>query len=195
LESVRSFFAGSGQKTPPINLEDPLNTGMVGLDPATQALIGGSDPGSREIAPPKDMVKVFRFDVTIDWIMQEWRQVSMVSSDLKLQGYRVPLITGFNDDDITGSLTYYFGPDRTVKKIVFDGDTGNADKLINMVAAPAGLTQVQSTDPSVFIYQRGGWSKSESELKIRPTEMISKANANRRFHVTLVLTPKPASWF
>jgi hypothetical protein len=125
----------------------------------------------------------------------------------KLQGYRVPLVTGtrrpgdelggsvINDDDLAGSLTYYFDSQHKLQKIVFDGVTGNAERLIRDVATPYGLERTQTTDPSLFLYQRNGWSKSESQLRVRTSELMTRASSNRRFQVWLVLTPKPASWF
>jgi hypothetical protein len=197
LDSVRQFFASSSRPADPSYgaVEDPVAAAMSGVDSSVQALMPGAYGAAKEVAPPHALNEVFRFDVTIDWIMQHWPTVSMVSNDLKLQGYRVPLVTGINEDDIAGSLTYYFGPDHQVRKITFEGVTGNADRLIRDIAAPNGLVQTKTADPGLFLYQRNGWSKSESELKIRPAEIISRSNANRRFQVSMVLVPQPAGWF
>jgi len=197
LDSIRQFFTSSNRSADPANFanHDPGTFVIDGIDPEVQALMPGMQAAVKEVAPPHALADVFRFDITIDWIMQHWPTVSMVSNDLKLQGYRVPLVSGINEDDVAGSLTYYFGPDHQVQKITFDGVTGNADRLIREVATPNGLVQTKTADPGLFLYQRNGWSKSESALKIRPAELMSRANANRRFQISLILVPQAASWF
>jgi len=198
LDSVRQFFAGSGRPAAPaINLDNPAASlsDLDGLDPLVQSLIHGTSNQVREIAPPHELTNVFRFDITIDWILQQWPSVSMVSSDLELQGYRVPLVTGINEDDVAGSLTYYFGTDRKLKKITFDGVTGNADRLIREVAGPNGMTRAVSEDPALFLFQRSSFGKSQSELRIRPAEMLSQTNAHRRFQVSMTLVPQAGGWF
>jgi hypothetical protein len=198
LDSVREFFSSNGKPaTPAFNLDDPtaLTPGPSAIDPFVESLINGTSNQIKEIAPPHELTDVFRFDITIDWILQQWPSVSMVNSDLELQGYRVPLVTGINDDDVAGSLTYYFAADRTLKKITFDGVTGNADRLIREVAGPNGMTRASSDNPGVFLFQRSMFGKAQSELKIRPAELLSQANANRRFQVTMVLYPQSKSWF
>lgn len=198
LDSVRQFFSGSGQPaSPTTTFDDPatLTQGPSSLDPLVQSLINGTSNQIKEIAPPHELTDVFRFDITIDWILQQWPSVSMVSSDLELQGYRVPLVTGINEDDVAGSLTYYFSSDRTLKKITFDGVTGNADRLIREVAGPNRMTRASSDNPGVFLFQRSMFGKAQSELKVRPAEMLSQANANRRFQVSMVLYPQSKGWF
>ncbi|HEV3024657.1 MAG TPA: DUF6690 family protein, partial [Pirellulales bacterium] len=61
-----------------------------------------------DATPVVDVQQAFRFDVTSAWVLGRWPRVSAGLSQLDLQGYRVPLVTGTKPDDLAGSLTYYF---------------------------------------------------------------------------------------
>ncbi|MCE9548650.1 MAG: hypothetical protein K8T25_24500 [Planctomycetia bacterium] len=175
---------------------DPNYIPPVGGEPIPAlAALPGAPPAKAEIAPPHELAEVFRFDITIDWIMTHWPVVSTLPPAGSLQGFRVPLLTGIGENDVAGSLTYYYGPDRRLRKIVFEGVSGNVDRLINEVAAPNGLARTQSVDPGLFLYQRSSSGQVESELRVRPAEVVRAANPNRRFSISLLLTPQTASWY
>ena len=95
-------------------------------------------------APPVvDLSEALRFEVTSAWVLGRWPRVTAGLPDEDLQGYRVALVTGTREDDLAGSLTYYFNKHQRCQRITFQGTTGDARKLI------AYLTQslrLQATD-------------------------------------------------
>jgi hypothetical protein len=127
--------------------------------------------------------------------MLQWPNVSTIPINSLGQGYRVPLVTGVREDDLAGSLTYYFGTDRRVQRITFEGTTGNADRLIAVVAQPHGFTRRSTTDPGLFLYQQTSGGKTVGELKIRSADVMRTAAPHRRFLVSLVLTRPVPGWF
>ena len=52
--------------------------------------------------------EVIRFDIKPSWVTKRWARVSSSLAELGLEGYRVPVVTGADVNDLAGSLTYYF---------------------------------------------------------------------------------------
>lgn len=135
-----------------------------------------------------DFSEVFRFDVSTDWIMKRWPRVSTGMAQLQLQGYRVPLVTGTQLDDLAGSLTYYFNPYQQVQTITFSGTTGDATRLIRIMSKKYGFQRRLANDSGLFIYQVPDKKKKiRSLLKIRPSGIIRTDTPHSRFHVDMIL--------
>jgi hypothetical protein len=162
-------------------------------DPAGSALSSAGStlapPGSARRAgePPArvDLAEVLRFDVSPDWVMQRWPWISAGLSQLPLQGYRVPLVTGTAVDDVAGSLTYYFNAKQKVEQITLEGTTGDASQLLRILVGRYRFGRRLTNDPGLFRYEvpelRG---PAKSFLDIRITQ---PNDAYRRYQVELVL--------
>lgn len=136
----------------------------------------------------RDLTEVLRFDVTPQWIMGRWPRVSTGLAQLQLQGYRVPLVTGTAENDLAGALTYYFNPQMQVQRITFHGTTGDASKLVNVVAARFQLTRRLTNDPGLIVYEAVNSSgKPASALRLRSAPIIKASEPYKRFEVELVL--------
>ncbi|HLA84740.1 MAG TPA: DUF6690 family protein [Thermoguttaceae bacterium] len=134
--------------------------------------------------------EVFRFDVTTGWVLSRWARVSTGMSQLQLQGYRVPLVTGTSRDDLAGALTYYFGPEQRVRKITFNGTTGDATRLVQLVTTRYGLRRRPANDSGLFVYEAPTKKGDvQSVLRIRPTGVVKADEPHQRFHVDLLLAP------
>ena len=151
---------------------------MPGL-PATEAEIN---------APPVvDLKDALRFDVTASWIMGRWPRVTAGLPDAGLQGYRVALVSGTQDDDLAGSLTYFFNRNHACQRITFQGTTGDARKLIAMLTTRYGFERQTSDDPGVWLYQIRWNGRSTSELQVRPARVIRATEPTARFEVLLAM--------
>jgi len=140
--------------------------------------------------PVMGLAEALRFDVTTDWIVARWPRVSAGLSQLELQGYRVPLVTGTAEDDLAGALTYYFNPRQQVQRITFNGTTGNANKLLGLLASRYGFVHRAANDPSLFLYvvpEPGSKNDVKSFLWIRPFRVVTATEPRQRFEVALVL--------
>src|SRR5262245_12902881 len=99
--------------------------------PAVSPSILGAAPATDE-APIVDMAEVFRLNVSPTWVMSRWPRVSAGLPEESLQGLRVALVTGTRQDDLAGSLTYYFTPTQRCSKITFSGTTGDPRRLTSL---------------------------------------------------------------
>jgi hypothetical protein len=141
-----------------------------------------------ETMPTYDFADVLRFDISPGWIMQRWPRVSAGLGNLQLQGYRVPLVTGGAQNDLAGSLTYYFNANQQVQQIRFQGTTGDVRRLVQFVTTRYHLGRRVVNNPGEFVYEipepRG---EAKSVLTIRTASVLISSQPYQRFDVALVL--------
>ncbi|MEX0867010.1 MAG: DUF6690 family protein [Pirellulales bacterium] len=160
---------------------------------STQGPLGPMDLAV-EGPPAVDMAEVFRFDVGMDWLITRWPHVSTRLADLDMQGYRVPLVTGVREDDLAGSLTYYFDKNQRVRRITFEGSTGDATRVVQLVTSRFKLHRETDKDAGLFAY-RDRWSGDVlSYLHVRPAAVVRADDPHRRFHVSLSLRKDETSF-
>lgn len=133
------------------------------------------------------MEEVFRLDHTTGWVLAHWPRVSAGLAEVDLQGYRVPLVTGGQPDDVAGSLTYYFNKRQRVQRITFFGSTGDARRLVSLLALRHGFVREIAADPSLFLYRKREYRKVISELRIKPASVVRSDSPYTRFDVALLI--------
>ena len=172
------------------------SSNAVGTTPGSQPSIFGGGvalPGAPRSGGPiegygrYDLAEVLNFDGSPAWVMQRWPRVTVGLAEPDLQGYRIPLVTGTAEDDLAGSLTYYFDKNHRVKLIHFRGTTGNPHKLITLVTQRYGLIRQPTSDPNLLLYQVKWNGKPTSELRIRTARVLRAAQPFTRFQVELAL--------
>ncbi|MBI3864380.1 MAG: hypothetical protein HY290_21050 [Planctomycetia bacterium] len=137
-----------------------------------------------------DFGDVFRFDLSPQAITQRWSRVSTVLSDMQLQGYRVPLVTGNAESDLAGSLTYYFDGRPLMRRITFVGTTANPQRLVGYMAKYYGFHQVPGNSPRAMVYRtKSGFTRARfsGELTVTPAEVLDKNFASTNYRVVLSL--------
>jgi len=170
-------------------------TGLPGGagQPATQhqSILGLSHEDEKEfensLSVPKgqELTDVFRFNLTPGDVMSRWPRVSTRLAKLDLLGYRVPLMSGPREDDLAGSLTYYFTDDQRLQRIVFFGTTGDARRIVELVTQRFHFERNLTGDPSIYLYQVRSGKKAVSELRVRPANVIEANKPYERFEVAL----------
>ena len=128
---------------------------------------------------------VFRFDMTPQSVTQRWSRVSTGLGDVRLQGYRVPLVTGTADSDLAGSLTYYFDGYPKMRRITFLGTTANPQRLVEFLGKHYGFRQYQTGNARVTTYR--GHYRFRGTLKVTPAEILDKSLASTNYKVELSL--------
>jgi uncharacterized protein DUF6690 len=169
---------------------DGSPTGFANLTGAGNPVFGGVTPGGPDApraVPLVDIEECLRFDVTAAWILGRWPRVTAGLPDQDLQGYRVPLVTGTQEDDLAGSLSYYFNKHQHCQRITFQGTTGDARKLIAYLTMRYGFKQQTSNDPNLYLYQIRWNGGPLSELHIRPARIVRADAPHARFEVLLAL--------
>jgi hypothetical protein len=134
-----------------------------------------------------DLADLFNFNATPSWVMSRWPRVTTGLAEADLLGYRVPLITGTKEDDLAGSLTYYFDTEQRVKLIHFRGSTGNPHKLVGLVTSRYRFIQQPTGDPSLLLYQVKWNGKPTSELRIRTAHVLRAAQPHSRYSLEMAM--------
>ena len=145
-------------------------------------------------APPEQIVavpgpdvtnfaEIFRFDITPQFVTERWSRVSTGLSDVRMQGYRVPLVTGVEPGDLAGSLTYYFDSRPRLQRITFIGTTGDPSRLINFLAQQYGFHRYQHGNARVTTFRsRFRWT---GVLNITPAEVLDHQLTATNYRVDL----------
>lgn len=190
-KSASAKFAGTGEAktaTPNPQAVAEFKTGATEHGQGHHSLAQGiSKPLPPEGYNANDLADVLRFDSTPDWVLSRWPRVTAGLSELDLQGYRVPLVTGTHDDDLAGSLTYYFDKKQKVAQIGFRGTTGDPRKLITLVTSKYEFVRQETNDPSIQIYQAKWNGKAYSELRIRTARVVRADQPRARYQVELAM--------
>ncbi len=178
---------------------DPATTGTVASINGSGLPINGAAPqtplgptGQTTAPPVVDLAEAIRLDVTAAWVLGRWPRVTAGLPDADLQGYRVALVTGTREDDLAGSLTYYFNKHARCQRITFQGTTGDARRLIAYLSQRYGFKQQTSNDPNLYLYQIRWNGTPLSELHIRPARVIKADAPMARFEVLLALNDQGA---
>ncbi|NIP87150.1 MAG: hypothetical protein GTO03_16955 [Planctomycetales bacterium] len=146
-----------------------------------------------ELAPLMNLEDVLSFRITPAWVLARWPQVTTGLKRDNWFGYRVPLVTGTDQNDITGSLTYYFGPTQQLQQLTLEGDTGDARRLVNYLTTQVGLQAAKATEQGVYLYRKQESDQVVSELRLRPENVAKVPQGSQRFQISLVLNrPPPA---
>lgn len=147
---------------------------------------GGPTAPPPSQTPPVSLEEAIRFDVTKNWVLGHWPRVSTRLSQLELEGYRVPLITGTHEGAVAGSLTYYFNKEQKLQRIILMGKTGDTRPLVTLVTGKFGFTRNLTDDPGLYLYQvKHRRNKAESELRIRAADVVEAMQPFERYTVAL----------
>ncbi len=153
-------------------------------DPEIQMeALAEAGPELYAVSGPKvqNFAEIIRFDLTPNHVMERWQQLSAGLSELNLQGYRVPLVTGIDQTDLAGSLTYYFDPRQQMRRITFVGTTGNPRRLSDFLVQQYGFRRVVNQDPRRESYARAGGKGGY--CSITPSEVLDRHAAQTNFMV------------
>ena len=130
--------------------------------------------------------EVFRFDVSKEWIYQNWDRKSTGLGDPEFFGIRVALVTGTRRTDLAGSLTYLFDGNGQVQHISFRGRTADTTPLVQFLTQTYKFQRMEAPAGEQLYQVRSGKSVY-SELRTRPESVLLEASPQGSFGVVLEL--------
>lgn len=184
--STSATFASSASTTAAAEQSFAARTGVTPNAP----LAADQEAAKKKLIEgpaPRDLAEVLRFDITTHWIIARWPRVTTGLSVMELQGYRVPLVTGTNEDGLAGSITYYFDKHQVCERIIFHGTSGDPRKLVYLVTSRYGLEREITNDPGLTLYRKKSSSRVDSELRIRPAKVIRADAPRARYEIDLAV--------
>lgn len=160
--------------------------------PAATAASATAD-SSRSGLTPMPLESVFRLDVDPNWVSRNWSRVSTTLADPQMPGMRVPLVTGYGVDDLSGSLSLYFDGARQVQRMQFHGYTGDPRKIAQFVQARYQMRPYAGMGQSLYISQWNGVPTSVLQIGFAPAT-IANHHPYRKYEVRLELN-RPAAYY
>lgn len=146
--------------------------------------------------------QVLRFDVSKEWVYQNWERKSTGPTDVGLVSVRVPLVMKPQLYALAGSLTYFFNGQGQVEHISFRGRTGDSMQLVQLLTARYQFQRVESpVGEQVYQVQHDG--QVQSELRTHPEAVLWLNSPNQSIAVELelarpgssrVLPPRPTGF-
>ncbi len=126
--------------------------GSVGERAAEQWAAGRPlQPAERTGPPGVPVTELLRFDISPDWVRDQWTEIGGQYPDAGLLAIRVPIVTGTAPEDIAGSLTYFFDRQHRVQRIRLHGYTGDVRVLSQFVQERFGLKPYASIEPLLLL--------------------------------------------
>jgi hypothetical protein len=185
--TVGSWFAAA-----PIQGASAEGSAEEIVDPDVRRLLSLSEqqltrqaPAAARVTPVANLEGVLRFDITPQWIMDNWPHVATTRNEGGLDGLRVPLVTGTRPTDVAGSLTYYFDKQRVVQRIALDGVAGDDRQFVAIVTRAFQLQPEPQAGVGIFVSKWNG--EATSALWIRRLSVVSVDNPFQKFEFSLEL--------
>ena len=139
-----------------------------------------------------DLREVLRFDIAPSWLPQRFARVTTVTSNVRMDGLRVPLITGTRPSDVAGSLTYFFDAAKSLQRIQLHGMTGDPGQLAQLMVQYYHL-QVEPSLGGQLLAAR--WNnRITSVLQIAPAPIIY-AGADHSKYVLFLELNQPSNQY
>ncbi|MDB4777972.1 hypothetical protein OAG68_00785 [bacterium] len=136
-----------------------------------------------EFLPTTNLAEIIRFDINPDWIKQRWPRVSMTPQDDNLHGMRVALVTGTNPSDLHGSLTYHFDRNQSLQRVSFQGWTGDASRLVNLLTQQYDFKQKPSH--LAGLYASSSWGREKGALLMQHPDVIRSDTPTQQMGIVL----------
>lgn len=138
---------------------------------------------------PIPLEHALRFEVSLPWVTAVFPRVTTVLGDTQLQGLRVPLVSGTQEHDIAGSLTYYFDREQVLRRITFQGYTGDERRVVMFLCSTYGMVAQPTLDRG--LYRAAGPNGEVSTLLIRHVPVVSQNAPKQRMELVIDLVRGP----
>jgi hypothetical protein len=181
LKSSRDQWLGSTSGQP---VDDAW---LAQLDQTATWQEPAGDPFS---ATTVNLGEAIRADVRPEWVLSRWPKVATVVGELDWAGMRVPLVSGFQEHDVVGSLTYYFDRQQRLRRISLDGYTGDERPLAFLAREQFNLQAQSSLSAGLYVSRWNGEPMSVLAVEYAPVVSSDLPQVRRRILLEINL-PEP----
>ena len=129
--------------------------------------------------------EILRFDISPGWVLERFPRVTTVLADTRMDGLRVPLVTGTTPSDIAGTLTYSFDRYQRVQRLTVQGTTGDATRFMSELQQQYQMQQVPSLGGVLYLLSWNG--NATSVVHIEPAAVIYADSPYARYNVLIEL--------
>jgi len=155
------------------NSADPLADAPLPVVPEVQEKLGRHG----------NFAHYIRFDLAPNQVFSAWNRVTTVLSESQLEGLRVALVTGAAEDDVAGSLTYYFDKQHRVQRITFYGTSGDPSRFVQFITETFGFQSQPTLDAGLYVSQWNG--QPTSALRVLHAPVVRAEESHARYSIQL----------
>jgi hypothetical protein len=142
--------------------------------------------------PVNHVAEVLRFDIAPAWVTARWPRVTTTISENGLEGLRVPLVTGTRPSDLAGSLTFYFDPYQRVQRLTFEGHTGDASQLVEVITQHYQLQPEPALHAGMYVARWNG--RPTSVVRISRAPVVTHDSPRSQLQILMELN-RPSEYF
>ena len=181
-----AFGAGASPTTSPPPLWPPATAASYPTTATPGSLTGFEGLRPSEALRYHRLQDVLQFNVTKEWVYQNWDRKSTGLGDPELFGIRVALVTGTQRADLAGALTYLFDGTGQVQHISFRGRTADTTPLVQFLTQTYQFQRMEAPAGEQLYQVRSG-KDGYSELRTKPESVLLEATPLSSFGVVLEL--------
>jgi hypothetical protein len=122
--------------------------------------------------PVANFAEVIRLDANSTWVKSRWDRISVFATGDGLTAFRCDLVTGMNQGDLHGCLTYFFDRQDKVAKISFRGWCGDPSPIKNFAITSWKLEPKDGKSSSVFVAR--SWRVTRGALILQNAPIIRR---------------------
>lgn len=122
--------------------------------------------------PVTNFAEVIRLDANSAWVKSRWDRISVFSTGDGLTAFRCDLVTGVNQGDLHGCLSYFFDRQDKVARISFRGWCGDPTPIRNFATTMWQLEPKNGQSSSVFLAR--SWRITRGALILQNAPIIRR---------------------
>ncbi len=180
---------------PPTGILPPgVPAGMGATAPMTLPDLPGRTVSQPPISGPPgiSLADLLRFDITPRWLAQNWARMTTCLTEPQWQGFRVPVVTGSQFDDLAGTASYSFNMQQQLERIHLYGVTSDCEPLTAFAEQRLGMRQYPSPVGVLFMGFYG--EEPLSMLRIRNMPLQEAQQTGTRYEVDWEMNlPRPGA--
>ena len=122
--------------------------------------------------PVTNFAEVIRMDANSTWVKSRWDRISVFAAGEGLTAFRCDLVTGVNQGDLHGCLTYFFDRQDRVAKISFRGWCGDPTPITTFATTSWNVEPKNGNSSSVFVARN--WRITRGGLILQNAPIIRR---------------------
>jgi hypothetical protein len=113
-----------------------------------------------------DLRAWLRWDLPRGYLLWQHPNAAIVPTERNLIGYRIPFTTGFQPQDLTGTLTYYYDAKEQLQRMELSAASGNPWPMTQWLLPQFHLQPIISLDPNVRLATLKSRDKTQSLMAV-----------------------------
>lgn len=97
------------------------------------------------------LTHLLSFEVTPDWVRENWESVTNCAGELGLQGWRVAYFQASPESDFAGSVTYYFDKERRVQRILLHGYSSDPSGIVQLATSHYQMRRIPGVESDLYV--------------------------------------------